>query len=118
MSYMYRCVADARLDVTRTGQVIMDEGLPRSLGPMIVVITGNGNVSKGALHVLKCLPHEWVKPDALKKLSENKDFDNKKIYVCQVQAKDYLVDETGGFDFNDYMTSPDKYQSRFHEKVF
>jgi hypothetical protein len=43
---MYRCVADARLDMTRTGQVIMDDGLPRQLGPMIFVFTGTGNVTK------------------------------------------------------------------------
>ncbi|KAJ1542110.1 hypothetical protein HK096_009644, partial [Nowakowskiella sp. JEL0078] len=46
MSYMYRCVADARLDVTRSGQVIMDDGLPVGLGPMIFVFTGDGNVSR------------------------------------------------------------------------
>jgi hypothetical protein len=39
-------VADARLDVTRTGMVIMDEGLPRKLGPLIFVFTGKGNVTK------------------------------------------------------------------------
>ena len=72
MSYMYRCVADARLDVTRTGQVIMDEGLPHLLGPMIFIFTGSGNVTKGACHVFKCLPHEWVNPQDLKALFENK----------------------------------------------
>jgi alpha-aminoadipic semialdehyde synthase len=76
MSYCYRCLADARLDITRTGysllilgQVISDEGLPMNLGPMIFVITGNGNVSRGALHVFKCLPYEWVTPEELEGLS-------------------------------------------------
>ena len=46
LSYMYRCLADARLDMTRTGQVIMDDGLPRQFGPMIFVFTGAGNVTK------------------------------------------------------------------------
>ncbi|KAI8847219.1 Saccharopine dehydrogenase-domain-containing protein [Chytridium lagenaria] len=68
LSYMYRCLADARLDLTRTGQVIMDDGLPKELGPLIFVFTGDGNVTKGALHVFKCLPHEWVKPEDLKAL--------------------------------------------------
>ncbi len=72
MSYMYRCLADARLDVTRTGQVIMDDGLPTSIGPMTFVFTGRGNVTNGALHVFKCLPHEWVKPSELRQLCENK----------------------------------------------
>jgi hypothetical protein len=46
MSYMYRCLADARLDVVRSGLVIQDDGLPKELGPMTFVFTGNGNVTK------------------------------------------------------------------------
>lgn len=72
MSYMYRCIADARLDVTRSGLVIMDDGLPPKLGPMIFVFTGDGNVTKGALHVFKCLPHEWIQPNDLKSFYESK----------------------------------------------
>jgi alpha-aminoadipic semialdehyde synthase len=71
---MYRCLPDARLDVTRTGQVIMDDGLPKPLGPLTFVFTGFGNVTKGALHVFKCLPHEFVKPSELKDLHETKGF--------------------------------------------
>lgn len=118
MSYMYRAVADARLDVTRTGMVIADDGLPRELGPMIFVITGNGNVSKGAMHILKCLPHEWVKPQDLKALAESKDFDNHKIYVCQVGAADYCVDKEGKFNEDRYYSHPGEFKSVFHEKVY
>jgi alpha-aminoadipic semialdehyde synthase len=46
LSYMYRCLADARLDMTRTGQAIMDDGLPRVFGPLVFVFTGDGNVTK------------------------------------------------------------------------
>ena len=46
MSYMYRCLADARLDVVRSGLVIQDDGLPKELGPMTFVFTGNGNVTR------------------------------------------------------------------------
>jgi alpha-aminoadipic semialdehyde synthase len=87
------------------------------LGPMIFVITGDGNVSRGALHIAKCLPHEWVKPGDLKKLAESKDFDNHKVYLCQVEAKDYCVDRHGKFDLQRYYTHPEEYTSNFHEKV-
>ncbi|KAJ3014640.1 UNVERIFIED_CONTAM: hypothetical protein HDU68_000188 [Siphonaria sp. JEL0065] len=118
LSYMYRCVADARLDLVRTGQVIMDDGLPREFGPMVFVFTGNGNVTKGALHVFKCLPHEWVKPEDLKALIENKNYDNKKVYGCKVQMEDYIVKKDGGkFDRQEYLSRPGLYESVFHEKV-
>ncbi|KAJ3085286.1 hypothetical protein HK102_000142 [Quaeritorhiza haematococci] len=120
MSYMYRCLADARLDVTRTGQVIMDDGLPRQVGPMTFVFVGDGNVSKGAQHVFKCLPYEWVKPDDLKTLVESKDFDTHKVYASQVRIEDYIVHrESGGTPRNrqHYLTHPEEYESVFHTKI-
>lgn len=52
MSYMYRCLADARLDVIRSGLVIQDDGLPKELGPMTFVFTGDGNVTQ--VRVIPC----------------------------------------------------------------
>ncbi|KAJ3101305.1 hypothetical protein HDU96_010059 [Phlyctochytrium bullatum] len=118
LSYMYRCLADARLDLTRTGQVIMDDGLPRALGPLVFVFTGDGNVTRGALHVFKCLPHEWVKPEDLRALVENKDFDNHKVYGCKVKIEDYIVKKDGGpFSRQEYLENPSLYESVFHEKI-
>ena len=42
MSYMYRNLGDARLDVLRSGMVITDDGFPKELGPMTFVFTGLG----------------------------------------------------------------------------
>ena len=117
MSFMYRNVGDARLDITRTGMVIMDEGLPRELGPMVIVLTGNGNVSKGALHMLKCLPIIKVGINELKQLVQDKNFDNTKVYLCQVTTKDYTFDVNGNYDEMDYRKNPHLYESEFHEKV-
>ncbi|KAI9351101.1 Saccharopine dehydrogenase-domain-containing protein [Zopfochytrium polystomum] len=118
LSYMYRCVADARLDMTRTGQVIMDDGLPRQLGPMVFVFTGSGNVTKGAIHMFKCLPHVWVKPEELKALVEDKSYDNRKVYGCMVQMQDYIERKDGGeFSRSEYLARPDLYKSVFHEKI-
>ena len=118
MSYMYRCLADARLDVTRTGQVIIDEGLPKELGPIIFVIVGDGNVSRGALQVFKCLPHEWVTSGELAALSSSTSFDNHKIYICQVKAEDYIVANDGGpFQSDRYYSNPEEFKSIFHEKI-
>ncbi|KAI9017090.1 Saccharopine dehydrogenase-domain-containing protein [Gaertneriomyces semiglobifer] len=118
MSYMYRTLADARLDVTRTGQVIMDDGLPRQIGPMTFVFTGDGNVARGAMHVFKCLPHEWVSPNELRDLYESNSWSNHRVYGCQVKAEDYLVRKDGWkFEREHYMTHPEQYMSVFHEKV-
>lgn len=129
MSYMYRCLADARLDVVRSGLVIQDDGLPKELGPMTFVFTGDGNVTQGALHVFKCLPHEWVSPSDLKSLYESScmfmsktliftAFDHKKVYGCKVCPEDYLARNDGGqFDRQHYFKYPELYHSIFSQKV-
>ncbi|KAJ1529124.1 hypothetical protein HK405_002169, partial [Cladochytrium tenue] len=117
LSYMYRCVADARLDMVRTGLVIQDDGLPRELGPLVFVFTGDGNVTRGAIHVFKSLPHVWVRPDKLKELVEDPGFDNKKVYGCQVRMEDYIERVDGGpFSKSEYLAHPELYKSVFHEK--
>ncbi|KAI8820791.1 Saccharopine dehydrogenase-domain-containing protein [Fimicolochytrium jonesii] len=118
MSYMYRTLADARLDVTRTGQVIMDDGLPRQMGPMSFVFTGDGHVARGAMHVFKCLPHEWVSPDELRDLYKTQSWSHHRVYACQVTASDYLVRKDGWkFNRDHYREHPEHYMSIFHEKI-
>ena len=118
MSHMYRALADARLDVTRTGQVIQDDGLPNSLGPLTFVFTGDGNVSRGAKYVFKSLPVEWVSADELAALSDSTSFDNHKVYGCQVNPEDYLIHKEGSkFNNNEYRAHPERYESIFHEKI-
>jgi alpha-aminoadipic semialdehyde synthase len=118
MSYMYRNLGDARLDVIRSGMVIRDDGFPKELGPMTFIFTGGGNVTDGALHVFKCLPHEWVSPNDLKSLYESKSYDHRKVYGCQVHPQDYLVKKDGGvFDKIEYYSNPELYKSIFSEKI-
>ena len=118
MSYMYRCLADARLDVIRSGLVIQDDGLPKELGPMTFIFTGNGNVTQGALQVFKCLPHEWVSPTDLKSLCESTSFDSKKVYGCRVDMQDYLVSKDASpFDRKKYIEFPERFESVFADKI-
>jgi alpha-aminoadipic semialdehyde synthase len=44
--------------------------LPHSLGPLVFVFTGTGNVSQGAQDFFKHLPHEFVDPSTLPKVAK------------------------------------------------
>lgn len=48
MSYTYNSLNDSRTNICKVGMDIMDNGLPRSLGPLIFTFVGGGNVSKVA----------------------------------------------------------------------
>lgn len=44
--------------------------LPPSLGPLIFVFTGNGNVSQGAQELFRNFPHEFVHQSTLPQIAE------------------------------------------------
>lgn len=68
--YTYPTVDAAYAAVTECGRAIARYGLPAALCPLTVVVTGDGNVSKGAQEVLKLLPSKWVGCDDLKGIVE------------------------------------------------
>ena len=43
--------------------------MPKSIGPMTYVFTGSGNVSQGAQEIFQELPHEYVPPNMLQKVT-------------------------------------------------
>ena len=79
--------------------------------PVVIVVTGSGSVSKGAMEVLECLGHEKVSAKELPNISKPG------IYVCHVDSHDYLSDGQGKFSFEDYLKNPQKYKSTFEENI-
>lgn len=50
------------------GYEIALNNMPRSLGPLVFVFTGTGNVSQGAQELFEHLPHEYVDVATLPKV--------------------------------------------------
>ena len=90
--------------------------MPKSIGPLTFIITGSGNVSQGAQEVIQELPHEYVRPELLKKAAEHGSLN--KVYVCEVGRKHYIERADGGkFDAVEYEEHPEKYVSTFSKKI-
>ncbi|KAI5891707.1 uncharacterized protein SCHCODRAFT_02629850 [Schizophyllum commune H4-8] len=102
-----------------TSTMIAENGIPQQLGPIIVGLTGSGLVSKGALSVLKDLPHDMVTVEQLPLLLQGFDAVNhKKVYIYHAHPQDYLTRQDGGpYDRSSYYESPRLYSSKFAEKV-
>ena len=58
-----------RRSLRNIGDIISQHGSPKETGPYIVALTGNGNVSQGALNLLKELPIKQVLVKDLEKLA-------------------------------------------------
>jgi alpha-aminoadipic semialdehyde synthase len=64
-TYTYPSLDAAFAAVRVCGEAIARYGLPAALAPLTFVVTGDGNVSKGAQEVLDLLPIAWVRPEEL-----------------------------------------------------
>lgn len=70
-AHNYRDSAMARQAIRGAGYEIALGAMPKSIGPLIFVFTGSGNVSQGGQEVFQELPHEYVPPEMLRKVAEH-----------------------------------------------
>ncbi|VDM39180.1 unnamed protein product [Toxocara canis] len=98
------------------GYEIALNNMPRSLGPLVFVFTGTGNVSQGAQQLFEHLPHEYVDVSTLPMVSQKGQLN--KVYGCVVGRHDHLVHKNGGpFDPNEFKEHPERFLSRFATEI-
>lgn len=105
----YNSLDEAKEDVFQVGKEIKNSGLPESVKPLVIAVSGDGNVSKGALEILDLLPGESVSPEQLK----NGDYEkNQPIIKVNLLVSDYMIPK-GDFEFglHHYINNPDQYTS-------
>ncbi|RIA90080.1 Saccharopine dehydrogenase-domain-containing protein [Glomus cerebriforme] len=120
MSHSYKSLASAKSSIKSVSESIAAEGLPKDLGPMTFVFTGTGHVSNGAQEIFKHLPHEYIDAKDLKECAlTSHNYNNKKIYGCQIKLHDYLVHKNLGkfVSKSDYYANPNEYECEFHTKI-
>ncbi len=116
----YSDLVTAMKDVELCGLRVRAQGLPKELGPCVIVVTGAGNSARGALEVLDQLHGEATKVEDLPGLfsGEKGCYDPRKVYIVQATSEDFVVRRDGGaFDKAEYYADPSKYSCRFEEKV-
>ncbi|KAF8556698.1 hypothetical protein OG21DRAFT_1482902 [Imleria badia] len=107
-----------RMALRAIGEEIVKDGTPKSLGPFVIGLTGNGNVSQGVLSILSELPIVKVRVEDLPALVNNPDADLHKIYLVHASPAEYLSRTDGGkYDRAHYYENPSVYKSDFATKV-
>uniref|UniRef100_A0A914Z7W2 Saccharopine dehydrogenase (NAD(+), L-glutamate-forming) n=1 Tax=Panagrolaimus superbus TaxID=310955 RepID=A0A914Z7W2_9BILA len=90
--------------------------LPRSLGPLVFVFTGSGNVSQGAQELFEHLPHEFVDATTLPQVAQKGQLN--KIYGCVVTRQDHMIRKAGGrYDKEEFTKHPERYVSKFASEI-
>lgn len=113
-SVRYASLDEARNDVSAVGKHISLHGLPAGLLPMVVAVTGSGNVAGGANEILNLLPTMEISPAKLLSLNAE-DAANNLIYRVVFKAGDLSQpnDPSMVFDQADYYAHPENYHNVF-----
>ncbi|CAF0842961.1 unnamed protein product [Rotaria sordida] len=112
----YRNGEQARMAIRDAGYEIALGLMPKSIGPIIIVFTGAGNVSQGAQEVFREFPVEYVNAEALPEIAQHGA--TNKIYGCVILREDHLVNkQTGQYDEEEYVKYPERYTSAFNTKI-
>ncbi|ETN81777.1 saccharopine dehydrogenase [Necator americanus] len=98
------------------GYEIALDKMPRSLGPLVFIFTGSGNVSRGAQELFEHLPHEFVDVATLPKVAQKGQLN--KVYGCVVGRADHMVSKNGGsFNKTEFEEHPERYISKFATEI-
>ncbi|KAK4684901.1 alpha-aminoadipic semialdehyde synthase, partial [Tremellales sp. Uapishka_1] len=83
--------------------------------PIVIGLTGGGNVARGAKDMLDSLGVTWIEVDQLKDMKLN---DTSKIYACALTPAAYLRKQDGTpYNRAEYRQSPDLYKSIFAANI-
>ncbi|MDD2964035.1 MAG: bifunctional lysine ketoglutarate reductase /saccharopine dehydrogenase family protein [Bacteroidales bacterium] len=113
----YASLEEARKALSGIGNQIVLNGLPAGLAPLVVGVTGSGNVAKGIHELIHHLPVMEIDPGNLKSLFDRELHPSNILYKV-VFRQHHLVkpnDPKRNFDLQHYYAHPDQYQSRFEE---
>jgi alanine dehydrogenase len=116
-AYRYASLEEARSQIIHIAQDIKTNGLPREMGPLVIGITGYGNVSRGAQELIDLLPIKEISATELLQLDLDVCSSNEVIKV--VFKEEDLSRHKEGHDFvlQHYYEHPEEYENQFESYV-
>ncbi|MBC8278258.1 MAG: hypothetical protein H8E46_08510 [FCB group bacterium] len=115
MAHEYSSLDAAKEHIGAIGRALEKTGLPPVAVPLVVGITGYGNVSQGAQEILDLLPVVEISPSEILKVQAKSKTAGDHIYKIVFKEEDIVqpLDAGQAFDLQDYYSFPRKYRSSF-----
>ncbi len=111
-AHAYPELEAARDAIAEVGRGIANRGLPEVLRPLVVGVTGYGNVAGGVQEILHELPTHEISPTDLTRLVAG---DGRRIWRVTFREQDMVepVAPDDAFELQHYYRRPERYRSRF-----
>ena len=113
----YASLDEAKAEIRAVGDEIRTTGLPAEVSPLVIGVTGYGNVSRGAQEILDLLPLREVSPQEL--LSGLRDDEQRPIVKVVFKEVDTVKPLIAGhaFDLEEYYKHPERYGACFEQYI-
>ncbi len=118
-AFEYENLKEVESHISQIGTQIEEHGIPPVLNPLIVGITGYGNVSLGVQEILDLLPCKQINPSELYQIRASDCLNSKHIFKTVFREEDMFhpVDAQEKFELQDYYNNPRKYRSHFENYI-
>ncbi len=116
-SHLYHSLDEAKTEISRAGMDIVKNGLPEELTPVVIGITGYGNVAGGANEILSLLPTKEISPKALLELKNSGQLPNNVLYKVIFKEKHLAkhIKKDKAFNLQEYYNHPEKFVGTFEQ---
>lgn len=116
-AFEYGGLPDAKDHLREIGKLIKGGGLPVELRPLVIGISGYGNVSKGAQEILDSLPFKEISASELPGAAVRGWPDSPPILKVVFKEEDMVRPAADGvtFELQDYYRHPELYEGRFED---
>ena len=114
-AYEYTSLEEAKSHIASIGNIIREQSVSPILSPLVIGLTGYGNVSQGAQEILDLLPVEEIPPSRICTIHACDHHESNKIIKIVFKEDDTVHprDPERKFDLQDYYDNPQLYSSRF-----
>jgi alpha-aminoadipic semialdehyde synthase len=118
-THHYNSLEEAEEVVSEVGKFIAKNGLPDAVNPLVIGITGYGNVSRGAQEILELLPVIEVSPADLFKKIRPGDLPENLVYKVVFEEKHLSkpIEEGKPFDLEEYYQHPERFEDQFEQYI-
>lgn len=116
-TYTYDNLEAARKDVRAAGERIKTEGLPAAITPLIIGVSGYGNVGRGIQEILTDLPAVEIQPADLARVASDPNASRNVVYRVTFKEEHSVKPKAAGaqFDLQEYYKHPERYEACFEQ---
>lgn len=110
LAHQYSNLDEACAHIARLGERIRHHGLPPEIDPVVVGFTGSGNVTGGAVEILRRLPYAEVTPEQLAGLFDDPDRPRNVVFRVDFdRARRFRHRDGKPFDSAELAEHPERY---------